>query len=320
MLRALPLAVLTGISVGAVSVTARLARAEPPPSAAADTTSAVGAPNASPASPEAAPPTSTPRSAVPGSAVPQGSTPPPTREALEEARRHFDVALECYSRGRYRDAIAELEQARRLDPSGKDLVYNLALVHEKLGELPQALAYLRLYLEMETDPEERARTEASISRLDGAIREGQGATPDPAPRAPVAATAPAPAPLPGRLDAWVWGTGGIALCALIVGTVLGVRALSLSPGPDDATGGSRSVDDVRNEAQAAHRSAVGADVAFATAAVSGAAATLLYFGRTPLAESDIVSPSAAVPPNRVGLGRPVEAAPPRVGLDLQLAF
>src|SRR6187399_432302 len=139
MFRALPLAMLSFAGVG---LTGRAARAEDPP---------VAAP---------APPT-TPPSAAPSApaSAPDGIR-APTGEDLEEARRHFDVALECYSRGRYRDAIAELEAARRLDPAGKDLVYNLALVHEKLGELEVALAYLRRYLGMERDPDERARTEA----------------------------------------------------------------------------------------------------------------------------------------------------------------
>lgn len=305
ILRRVPWALLAGVSVGVVVLTARVARAEPSSPAAAPAGPAP-APTEAPTAPSAVPENPGPSSAAPPSAA------APSREALEEARRHFDVALECYSRGRYRDAIAELEQARRLDPAGKDLVYNLALVHEKLGELAQALAYLRRYLEMETDPDERARTEASIVRLEGALGEGYGALPEPAPSAPPLATAPVPPPPPGRLDAWVWGTGGVAVCALVVGAVLGLRALALRPGPDDGTGGSRSVDDVRDDAQRAHRSAVAADVAFGVAAVSGTAASLLYFGRAPRDESAGATAATA--------SAPVEVASPKLGLDLNFAF
>jgi tetratricopeptide (TPR) repeat protein len=304
-LRGVPWAVLVGMAFAAVVVTARVARAEPPRPAAA---SATPTPPAAEADPNASPASRTEASSTP----PAGRTPPPSGEALEQARRHFDAALECYSRGRYRDAIAELEQARRLDPSGKDLVYNLALVHEKLGELEQALGYLRHYLAMETDPEERARTEASIARLEGALEEGYGAAPERAPSAPVLAALPVPAAPPGRLDAWVWGTGGVAVCALVVGAVLGLRALASSPGSDDGTGGSRSVDDVRSDAHAAHRSAIAADVAFGVAAVSGAAATLLYFGRAP--QSPPAGPSAAAP------SAAVELASAKLGVDLNFAF
>ena len=301
-LRALPLAVLAGASLGAVVLTTELASAEPP--AARATAPSVRPTNGAPAS-ESAPAGSASTEVSP----PAVTTPAPSREALDEARRHFDVALECYSRGRYRDAIAELEAARRLDPSGKDLVYNLALVHEKLGELPQALTYLRRYLEMETDAEERARTEASILRLEGALREHDPESLELAPSAPSAATAPLPPAPPGRLDAWVWGTAGVAISALVVGAVLGVRALALNPGPSDGTGGSRSVDDVRSDAHAAHSSAIGADIAFGVAGVTGAAATLLYFGRAPLASPDATSTAV-----------PLETASPKLGLDLNFAF
>ena len=273
---------------------------------------------AEPAQGAAATPADTSASKVP---APPGAAPAPNSEALEEARRHFDVALECYSQGRYRDAIAELEAARRLDPAGKDLVYNLALVHEKLGELEQALDYLRRFLEMETDPEERARAEATITRLEGALGEGYAVAPEAPPSAPLAPV-PAPLPAPGRLDAWVWGSGAVAISALIVGAVLGVRALAQRPGPDEGTGGSRSVDDVRSDAQQAHRSAVAADVAFGVAAVSGAAATLLYFGRSPL-------PAPAEPKRFEGGAEearaaathlPLESTAPKLGLDLNFAF
>lgn len=292
MFRALPLAILS-LSFGGVGLTVRSAGAEEPPAAVP------------------APPTTQP-SATPSApaSAPDGIR-APTGEDLEEARRHFDVALECYSRGRYRDAILELEAARELDPAGKDLVYNLALVHEKLGELQEALAYLRRYLEMETDPDERARTEASITRLEGALRQESEAEPAPEPRTGLTATSPREAPPPGRLDAWVWGSAGVAACALLVGAVLGVRALALNPGAEDATGGSRSADDFRHDAHAARRSAVGADVAFGVAALSGAAATLLYFGRTPVAASD-----AMARPNPGSL----ESASPTLGLDLNFVF
>jgi len=303
MLRALRLALLTGVSLGAVVPTTEIAWAEPP-------AARVPAPGVSPANGTPTPsPEPAPGPTAPAEASPAAAAGAPSREALDEARRHFDVALECYSRGRYRDAIAELEEARRLDPSGKDLVYNLALVHEKLGELTQALAYLKRYLAMETDAEERARTEASILRLEGALREGDAEALESAPSAPSAATAPLPPAPPGRLDAWVWGTAGVAISALVVGAVLGLRALALSPGPGDGTGGSRSVDDVRSDAHAAHGSAIGADIAFGVAGVSAAAATLLYFGRAPVAPSDATPASV-----------PIAKASPKLGLDLNFAF
>ena len=72
-------------------------------------------------------------------------------ERLEEARQHFETALEHYAKGRYRQAIIELRRAHALDPSGKDLLYNLAVVHEKLGEVGPALSYYRTVYELEPD-------------------------------------------------------------------------------------------------------------------------------------------------------------------------
>src|SRR4051812_27640849 len=45
-----------------------------------------------------------------------------------------DEAWELYEQGRYHAAIEKLEAALRLDPDGKELVYNLAILHEKLAD------------------------------------------------------------------------------------------------------------------------------------------------------------------------------------------
>src|SRR5690348_444092 len=50
-------------------------------------------------------------------------------------KQHFEEALVHYREGHYRAAVAELEAALTFDPTSKDLLYNLALVHEKLGQL-----------------------------------------------------------------------------------------------------------------------------------------------------------------------------------------
>ena len=239
-----------------------------------------------------------PERAAPETARAQPRQSAPSRRELDEARQHFETALKSYSEGRYRAAIDELQKARRLDPRGKDLVYNLALVHEKLGELATALAYFDQYLAMETDENERARTKASIVRLRGAMREAEREHAEPPSKATLPPFAPPPA-MQGRrgvLDGWVWASGGLALTALLVGTVLGVRALALDPGQGEATGSGRSVDDVRDDSHRAHRSAVAADIAFAISLTSGAAGSLLYFGRAlPQPEARPAEPSPSPP-------------------------
>jgi hypothetical protein len=74
------------------------------------------------------------------------------------------------------------------------------------------------------------------------------------------------------------GTGGLALASLLVGTVFGVRALSLDPS-GQSTSASTSFATLHDRAERAHTAAIIADIAFSTSLLAGAAATTLYFGR-----------------------------------------
>lgn len=179
----------------------------------------------------------------------------------ERAAEHFERALAWYRAGKYRRALGELEEALERDPGGKDLVFNLALVQEKLGDLAGAIASLERFQSMEKDPKELERASQTIRRLRGAQAELLAAA------APAPVWAPAPCPPPrvrGKFDGWVIGTGSLALASLLVGTVFGVRVLTL----DAATEQSRARD-----------AAIIADVALATGLIAGAGSVALYFGR-----------------------------------------
>ena len=65
--------------------------------------------------------------------------------AQAAARPRFERALALYRQGDYRAAVAELKLALELDPSGKDLYFNLAMVQERLGEPEDALDSWRHY-------------------------------------------------------------------------------------------------------------------------------------------------------------------------------
>lgn len=212
---------------------------------------------------------------------------PGSPEAVRAAKAHFERALDAYREGAYRTAIEELREALRLDPGGKDLVYNLALVHEKLGEVDAAIREFRRFTEMETDPAEVERVQGIIKRLEGArdeLRRKQEAsaeaaepaeTPDVTPRA-----APDAAPREkGRMDGLVIGAAGVSAAAALVGVVYGVRAVSTAPGSDERTGPGTTVFDLQRRADDAHSYAVVADVAFVVSALSGGLAAALYFGR-----------------------------------------
>lgn len=191
---------------------------------------------------------------------------PPGEAAAQE---HFQRALLWYRAGKYRLAIEELDAALDRDPGGKDLVFNLALVQEKLGDLDGAIRSLQRFQTMEKDPLEIERANQTIQRLEGARAELVSVEPHAQPRLPICPEARHR----GRLDGWVIGTGGLAVASLLVGVAFAVRTLTLGPSGDAADQGTRS------QATRAHNSAVMADLALSTSLLAGAASAALYWGR-----------------------------------------
>jgi tetratricopeptide (TPR) repeat protein len=184
--------------------------------------------------------------------------------AESEARPHFERSFELYRAGRYADALHELEVAAKLDPGGKDLFFNLALVHEKLGQLPDAIAALERFRELETDAAERERARLTIERLKGAEANQAAAppasTPCPAPPAPSA-------PSQGRPTAVLVGTASVAVVSLVVGAIFGAKALADDVG-DSGTSASLSIGQLRERGRRAEREALVSDIAFALGAAS----------------------------------------------------
>jgi tetratricopeptide (TPR) repeat protein len=192
------------------------------------------------------------------------SATPAEAAADGEARRHFEQALELYRSGRYALARDELKAAAALDPNGKDLFFNLALVYEKLGQLNDAIAALERYQELETEPKERERAQATIARLRGAER----AAVDAQLAAAAAPCAPEPAPAPpSRLTPVVLGAASVAVVSLVVGSIFGAKALADDPA-DERTSATLSIEALRARGARAEREAIVADVAFAVAAAS----------------------------------------------------
>ena len=113
---------------------------------------------------------------VPRVAMAQSDDEPakPMTPAKKEAEQHYKRARELYQLGRYREAIAQLEAALKLDPQGAELLYNLGLVHEKLGDVEEAVDAYRRYLRVlgdDADPEEKKKIVGIIKRLEGAKEE-----------------------------------------------------------------------------------------------------------------------------------------------------
>ncbi|WP_438030918.1 tetratricopeptide repeat protein [Sorangium sp. So ce233] len=310
--------------------------ASPASAAQAPSQAPLGSSRAAPASPGAAP-------------ASQGKAPNPALSPEEEEKRRrieratalHDQAQGLYQHGEYRAAIAKLQAAVELDPEGKELIYNLAVIHERLGEIDRAEHYYVRYLAMETLPKEREQVTAVLKRLKGAKRELSSAKQPPAePPSPAGTAAPLPllprvsllprrsavAANPRPPTPWLFVSGGIAAGSLVVGGVFAALAVARDPSPRERTGDGLSVADLQADASAAHRFAVVADVALLVAGLSGAAALYLYLSpRAPAARPGASRPASAaralspvpgrgeVPPSRGA--RPGEAAP-EVSLSL----
>jgi tetratricopeptide (TPR) repeat protein len=223
------------------------------------------------------------------------------------ARRHFDKARTDYAQGSYREAIAELEAAHALDPSAKDLVFNLGVVHEKLSDIDDALQWFQLYTTMTLTPQERDRADAYIRRLEGAKRElaqhppepgpsGAAAEPAPSESSLVPAGPPPQTPRPrGRIDGATIAAISVTGAALVFGTVMGVKAQVDKPPSGWVTGKDGTYSDLQSRTDTAHREAIFADAAFGLSIMAGVTAAVLYFARTsdsaPASAPPAVSPA-----------------------------
>lgn len=107
-------------------------------------------------------------------AEPEAPPEPKKTPNQKKAEAHYKRARELYQLGRYREAIAQLEAALKLDPSGAELLYNLGLIHEKLGDADEAIDAYKRYLKAlgpDADQEEVAKIKGIIKRLEGAKAE-----------------------------------------------------------------------------------------------------------------------------------------------------
>lgn len=227
-----------------------------------------------------------------------------------EAVKHFERARELYRDGNYRDAISELELANGLDPDAKDLVYNLALVSEKLGRIDDALRWMHRYAEMDLDMPERARADSTIRRLEGAKKSIEDAKP--AERVePVAVPAAPPARPMGRIDTYTIGAGAASIVGLGVGTIFGISALSSRPKPGFVTGQNGSYAELEDQAESAHTRAIVSDIGFGLFVAGGVTAACLYFMR-PRVENRAAPHKDAAPNGAARTSRPKDASNPDV--------
>jgi tetratricopeptide (TPR) repeat protein len=200
------------------------------------------------------------------------------------ARRHFEKGRAYYGQGAYKEAISEFEAAHALDPNAKDLVFNLGVVHEKLGDIEDALKWFRLYASMNITDQEREKANAYLRRLEGAKKELDAKQAAAAADAGSTSSGTQPPPTPekpqyGRIDAYTIAAASVTVVALGTGTVLGIKALSDKPSSTPVTGTSLTYQQLVNRTHQAHNEAIGADVCFGVAVAAAAATAYLYLAR-----------------------------------------
>ncbi|HET9620076.1 MAG TPA: hypothetical protein VFP84_01830, partial [Kofleriaceae bacterium] len=86
-----------------------------------------------------------------------------------DARAHYQTAAKMYQTGDYRGAIREFSAAQQLVPADLNN-YNLALCYDKLGDAEPAIQYYRAFLDKQPGTDKRAEIQASIDRLDAALK------------------------------------------------------------------------------------------------------------------------------------------------------
>lgn len=219
---------------------------------------------------------------------------PPANVAA--ARRHFEKARAYYGQGEYREAISELEAAHALDPTAKDLIFNLGVVHERLADIDDALKWFRLYTTMNLTPQERDRADAYIRRLEGAKKEleakqaaqAAAAAAQQQAQASASSTPPPPPPPPerprhGRIDGFTVVGASLTGLGVALGTVFGIKALHDNPSGTPVTGRGHTYptySDLANQHDTAYAEAMVSDISFGAAAVLAGVTAYLYFGRT----------------------------------------
>jgi tetratricopeptide (TPR) repeat protein len=110
---------------------------------------------------------------LPGAAIGQQRARPASASSIDEARASFARAQVAYAQGDLDTARAQLERAHDLAPSA-ELSYDLARVHERMGEAATAIALYREYLAAHRATEtEAARIAKAIDDLE-ALAKRQG--------------------------------------------------------------------------------------------------------------------------------------------------
>jgi tetratricopeptide (TPR) repeat protein len=211
-------------------------------------------------------------------------TPPPvaTEDAKQKAQEHFAKAKELYQDGNYAAAKKELEAAHALDPTAKDLLYNLGIVCEKMQEYDDAITHFREYQKLEDlSAAEKEKAETILRRIEGAKKSAPPKKSD-SPRI-IVKTVEVPVdrtPSRGRVDGLTVAAAGLTVAAVVTGTVFGVMALGAQPANGTTTSAAYPHSQLQEDTDRAKTFALVSDVGFGVAIAGAVATAILFFART----------------------------------------
>jgi tetratricopeptide (TPR) repeat protein len=152
--------------------------------------------------------------------------PPPPSPEKTRAAELFKKGSDAYMKGDFTTAIANLEEAYKLDPQPV-LVYNQARAHEGLGHTDQAIQMYEQYLREEPTSPDRGAIEQRLTTLKkqrderaAAERERAQLEKERAARA----NEPPPPPPPKTHSKLPYVLGGVGIAGIGAGVVFGVLA------------------------------------------------------------------------------------------------
>jgi tetratricopeptide (TPR) repeat protein len=216
----------------------------------------------------------------------QEAGPSKAADPRAEAAVHYREGVAAFDAGRFADALAAFTEAYNLS-SETDLLYNLGVCSEKVGDREKAIAYYQLYLEEKPDAADAAEVKARLE----ALKAGPAAAP-PTP-SPAAGKAPAPVP---SVDAD--GVGTVAEGAADEGKrnpnigpalLMGLGGLVVVTGALTAASAYKSYKDLEStcspdcsggKVDAVKRVALAADIQFAVGGATVAAGFLWWLLKT----------------------------------------
>lgn len=99
-------------------------------------------------------------------------------DETEDAKALYNKGKEHFSNEQYEEALAAFTEAYNLSEK-TDLLFNLGICAEKLGQLDRAVAYYEVYLEEKPDAPDAAQVTARMEKLQKQID-----APEPAPKEP----------------------------------------------------------------------------------------------------------------------------------------